>query len=100
MNRASTPSSKPIAVFATLTGRVQGVGFRYSACREGRRLGLAGWVRNTGGSGVEAFFQGQREKAEAFLEWLRRGPPGARVDNLDYSRVEPQEDAEPFTIRY
>jgi acylphosphatase len=76
------------------------VGFRYSACREGRRLGLAGWVRNTSGSGVEAFFQGQREKVDAFLAWLRRGPPGARVDNLDYSLVKPQEDAGPFTISY
>jgi acylphosphatase len=87
-------------VFASLTGRVQGVGFRYSAYREGQRLGLSGWVRNTGAGGVEAFFQGREEKVESFLAWLRIGPPGARVDNLDYRRVKPQEDAGPFTVSY
>jgi acylphosphatase len=76
------------------------VGFRYSACHEGRRLGLSGWVRNTADGGVETFFQGPPEKAEAFLAWLRCGPPGARVDKLDYKRVKPQSKAGPFTVSY
>jgi acylphosphatase len=100
LNKASTPSSKPIAILAKVRGRVQGVGFRYSACHEARRLGLAGWVRNTSDGAVETFFQGPPEKAELFLAWLRRGPPGARVDTLDYKRTDPQSDAGSFRSVY
>ncbi len=68
---------------AVVRGRVQGVGFRYSAVREARRLGLRGTVANLpeGSVGVQA--EGSRATLEAFLAWLRRGPPGARVSGVD-----------------
>ncbi|MDR1105058.1 MAG: acylphosphatase [Treponema sp.] len=69
------------AFIALIQGRVQGVGFRYSCRLEARRLGLNGWVRNTGG-GVEVQAEGSRKNLDLFLEWLRRGPPGARVDSV------------------
>ena len=67
------------AFFARIEGRVQGVGFRYSCMNEGQCLGLSGWVRNTSGGDVEVWAEGVEEKLEALLQWLRRGPPGARV---------------------
>jgi acylphosphatase len=71
------------AFFARVRGRVQGVGFRYSACREAARLGLTGWVRNTPGRDVELWVEGPREGLAAFLRWLHQGPPRARVDGVE-----------------
>jgi acylphosphatase len=75
----------PQALFARIRGRVQGVGFRYSACHEARRLGLSGWVRNTPEGDVELWAEGSGEKLCALLRWLRRGPPGARVESVRHS---------------
>jgi acylphosphatase len=77
------------AFSARVLGRVQGVGFRYTCYQEARRLGLAGWVRNTASGDVEVWAEGPREKLDRFLEWLRRGPPGARVDQLHYDMTVP-----------
>lgn len=67
---------------ALITGRVQGVGFRWSARRHAASLGLAGWVRNLPDGRVEAEFEGPDEPVRAFAEWLREGPGHARVDDL------------------
>jgi acylphosphatase len=79
----------PAAFYALVRGRVQGVGFRYSCYHEARRLGLAGWVRNKIDGDVEVWAEGTREKLEAFLQWLRLGPPGARVDQVRYDMCRP-----------
>ncbi|MDR3160599.1 MAG: acylphosphatase, partial [Spirochaetaceae bacterium] len=81
---AGAPTKGKAAVYALVEGRVQGVGFRYSAYREAQRLGLTGWVRNTGSGAVEALAEGTSPQLEAFLSWLRRGPPQARVDSVRY----------------
>ena len=65
-----------------VTGRVQGVGFRYALRAEALRLGIAGWVRNRADGSVEALLQSDEEKVERLIEWSRRGPPGARVDEV------------------
>jgi acylphosphatase len=93
-------NAPPKAVSARVSGRVQGVGFRYSAYHQARSLGLSGWVRNLQDGSVELFFQGPEEKAEAFLSWLRRGPPGARVDTVDYHIVKPVSNPGPFIVTY
>jgi acylphosphatase len=79
----------PQALFALIRGRVQGVGFRYSACHEARRLGLSGWVRNTPEGDVELWAEGSGEKLNTLLRWLRRGPPGARVESVQHSAQTP-----------
>ena len=56
------------------------MGFRYTCMNEGKNLGLSGWVRNTPSGDVEVWAEGTEEKLEAFMRWLHRGPPGARVD--------------------
>ncbi len=65
-----------------VSGRVQGVGFRYAAVREGQRLGLTGWARNTAEGDVEIVADGPRAAVQAFVDWCRHGPPSARVTNL------------------
>ena len=75
---------KRSAFFARIEGRVQGVGFRYTCMMEGQRLGLSGWVRNTPVGDVAVWAEGTEEKLETLLEWLHRGPPGARVDIVHY----------------
>ncbi|MDR3275875.1 MAG: acylphosphatase [Treponema sp.] len=86
------------AVSATVQGRVQGVGFRYACYHEARRLSLCGWVRNTDSGAVKVWAEGPREKLEALLRWLRQGPPGARIDRLDYSLQSPAGRYREFTI--
>ena len=78
------------AFFIRVRGRVQGVGFRYSAIREAERLGLCGWVRNTAGGGVEAWAEGPPEQLDKFSAWLNKGPPLARVDEVKKDPVEPK----------
>jgi acylphosphatase len=65
-----------------ITGRVQGVGFRYAMRHEAQRLGVSGWVRNRRDGSVEALVQGAAEPVDALIAWARRGPPGARVAEL------------------
>lgn len=64
-------------------GRVQGVGFRDAMCRKARRLGIGGWVRNCTAGTVEAVVSGDDAAVLAMLDWSRKGPPLARVDNVD-----------------
>ncbi|WP_150958341.1 acylphosphatase [Microbacterium testaceum] len=70
-------------VTMTVTGRVQGVGFRYSLRSEAERLGVDGWVRNRRDGSVEAFLAGDPDDVEAAIAWAHDGPPGARVDEVD-----------------
>ena len=71
------------AFFARVRGRVQGVGFRYSAYREALRLKLNGWVRNAANGSVEVWAEGPAEKLSLLLAWLRKGPQFARVDKVE-----------------
>lgn len=65
-----------------IEGRVQGVGFRWSTVRAARRLGLHGRVWNRPDGAVEVHAGGETEALEALEEWLRAGPPAARVDRV------------------
>lgn len=62
-----------------VTGRVQGVGFRWSAAREARRLGLRGWIRNCSDGAVESLVAGSSVDVGRYRDWLEQGPSGARV---------------------
>jgi len=62
-----------------ITGRVQGVGYRFYMERKARELGVSGWVRNRRDGTVEAVIQGGRGAVETMTSWARRGPPSAVV---------------------
>jgi acylphosphatase len=71
-----------IARRAVVSGRVQGVGFRFFAERAARTSGVSGWVRNRADGSVETVAEGEREAVTRYLEMLRSGPPGSRVTSL------------------
>jgi acylphosphatase len=72
----------------TISGRVQGVGYRDWAIGTGLRLGLTGWVRNRSDGAVEALIVGEDEAVGQMIEACRRGPPLARVDEIDVDPVD------------
>jgi acylphosphatase len=69
-------------VRVTVTGRVQGVGFRFATRQRASSRNVAGWVRNNADGTVEAVFEGEPGQVEALVAWCRRGPSGARVDDV------------------
>ncbi len=87
-----------VRVRAVARGRVQGVGFRYSAQSKAEGLGVAGFARNLPDGGVELEVEGDPGAVEEFLAWSRRGPFGARVDALDAEDI-PAVGEKDFTIR-
>jgi acylphosphatase len=77
-------------VRATVRGRVQGVFFRAEARARAESLGVSGWVRNASDGTVEAVFEGDPERVDSMVEWCRRGPSGALVDEVEVTEEEPQ----------
>lgn len=66
-----------------ISGRVQGVNFRYSTLQEAQFNGVTGWVRNNPDGRVEAVFEGEEEDVRRMVQWCHRGPSMARVDHVD-----------------
>lgn len=81
--RFSTMTNRTVRV--TITGRVQGVGFRAFVERETLKRNLRGWVRNRRDGSVEAVFSGPYDAVDDMLSACRRGPRSSRVDNVDAS---------------
>jgi acylphosphatase len=76
-----------MAKHLVISGRVQGVGFRYSMSDEAERLGVTGWVRNRRDGTVEAVIDGAPDAVEGILAWARRGPRGASVTGVEVSEI-------------
>ena len=85
-------AAKRIAVLVRISGRVQGVGFRWWTMHEAAGRGLDGWVRNRRDGTVEALVAGEEQRVEEMIGTLRRGPPVGRVDDL---RIAPTSDPGP-----
>lgn len=85
----------------TLTGRVQGVGFRWFALNHGQALGVRGWVANTRDGAVEVVGLATQVTLEQFEALLAEGPPSARVtritsEDLPHTAV----DSKSFNIKH
>lgn len=68
-----------VARRARIHGRVQGVGFRFSAARQARALGVSGRIRNLADGTVEVVMAGPESAVQSMLAWLEYGPPMAEV---------------------
>ncbi len=66
-----------------ISGRVQGIGFRYSCRRVAESAGVAGWCRNLSDGRVEAALEGEADAVERVVAWCRRGPSHAIVTDID-----------------
>lgn len=87
------------AVHVTISGRVQGVGYRAWTERTARTLGLEGWARNRRNGDVEAVFVGDEEKIAAMLAACRQGPTSAHVVSVRADDLDPPEPTQGFQIR-
>ena len=81
-----------------VSGRVQGVGFRYFVQRLARTEGLGGYVRNLPDGRVEFRLQGQTDGVDRVLRQIRRGPETARVDDMSLDESDSVEVAAEFVI--
>jgi acylphosphatase len=80
-------------------GRVQGVGYRHAAVQAAAEAGVTGWIRNRSDGTVEAFVQGSPVAVEAFAAWCRRGPPLARVTDVESEAAQPDSALDRFEWR-
>jgi acylphosphatase len=71
-----------------VSGRVQGVGFRYFVLLAARQVGLDGDVRNLRDGRVEVRVRGAAEELRRLLEEVRRGPSGSRVDRVEQEEID------------
>lgn len=79
-----------IARHALVSGRVQGVGFRFFARRAAESAGVTGWARNLPDGRVETLVEGEESAVEQYLEKIRRGPIGGRVDQVEVDERAPE----------
>ena len=87
-------------VHLIVSGRVQGVNFRWSALTEARRLGLSGWVRNLPGGEVEAVAEGPKDQLEELVRWCRQGPRLARVSAVKTEWTQATGEWSDFRVTY
>jgi acylphosphatase len=84
---------------AIVSGRVQGVGFRYYTQIKASELGLTGWVRNQYDGTVEVTAEGIKSQLVELLTFLRQGPHPARVTDVKIQWRAPTSNFEDFRIR-
>lgn len=83
-----------------VSGRVQGVGFRYFVLKRARALGLGGYTRNLADGTVEVVAQGSQGQLEALEAIVRQGPPHATVSNVEKTEISDEVDVpKSFDIR-
>ena len=83
-----------------ISGRVQGVFFRYTAKELADQLGVTGWIKNLPDGRVEAVVEGEEEKVDEMLEFFHKGPPLARVDKVEVKNEEYKGEFKDFRIIY
>ena len=87
-----------MAIEARISGRVQGVSFRWHARRTARRLGVSGWVRNEPDGSVLLHAEGDPEAVQELVTWCHGGPSLAKVTDVATREV-PDAGTAGFTVR-
>jgi len=82
-----------------ISGRVQGVGFRYAAQKQARFLRLKGWVENMPDGSVRAMINGNAESCTSFINWCREGSAYSWIEGVELREMKP-EPLGPFSINY
>ena len=85
---------------AIISGRVQGVSFRYYTQQEAQKLGVKGWIRNRPERTVEVTAEGERDKLDDLLAFLHHGPPAAKVENVQSTWSDAIGEFSDFQITY
>ena len=93
------PNDAPACVQLIISGRVQGVGFRFFALNAARRRQVTGWTRNRPDGSVEVVARGPRGALEALIGELRQGPRFSRVDEIETDWTCDVPESPDFVIR-
>lgn len=88
---------KTLCLRCYVTGRVQGVGFRYATAEKAEALGVTGYVRNLPDRRVEVLACGEEKAVTALRDWLWQGPQLARVSDVRHDTL-PHQDFRDFRI--
>ena len=88
------------AYVVVISGRVQGVGFRWFTEKEARARDVCGYVRNLPDGRVEVFAQGDESTLASFCGRLREGPGAAHVEDFDMTPVSVDSELTSFSVRF
>ncbi len=88
-----------IRVHVFISGKVQGVFFRSGAKEKADGLGISGWVRNLDDGRVEAVFEGEDGNVKRMIEWCRKGPEYARVEDVGVIQEQYKREFSGFMLR-
>jgi acylphosphatase len=80
-----------------ITGKVQGVGYRYSMFYAAKNYNVTGWVRNCSDGSVDAVVEGNEKDVREFVRWAWKGPSLCEVDNVEITEISGHFDS--FEIR-
>jgi acylphosphatase len=83
-----------------ISGRVQGVFFRYETKHLAEKLAVAGWIRNLPDGRVEVVFEGDEENVQKLIRFCHRGPQYAKVEEVEVEFETPKRKDNIFTILY
>jgi acylphosphatase len=86
------------SVYLVITGRVQGVGFRYFAEHKAVGCNISGWAKNTPDGKVEIEATGEPENLDMFVNWMKIGPARAIIKTFLVSNITPTRTFANFTI--
>ena len=87
-----------VGLHVYISGRVQGVNYRYSTVIQAKKFGLKGWVRNMYDGRVEALFEGEEEIVDRMLSWCHQGPPMSYVTKVETFKREYSNEFDDFTV--
>ena len=83
-----------------VSGRVQGVFFREKTRKIAEKLEILGWVKNLADGRVKAVLEGEKEKIEEMIRWIKKGPIFAKVEGMEVLTEEYQREFDNFEIKY
>jgi acylphosphatase len=89
-----------LQLYAIVTGRVQGVSFRYYTVQRARQLGVVGWVRNRQDGSVEVVAEATTSQLESLLAFLHTGSPASKVQSVEIEWRPPTDDYANFDVHY
>ena len=94
----SSPPKNTLTVNMKITGKVQGVGFRFFVQQQAQELGNNGWVSNKSNGDVEVLAQGEKADLERFISKVKEGPSFSRVEDVSLNWVNEAEQYFGFEI--
>lgn len=101
-NRAVADQTDPkqSRAHVIISGRVQGVSFRWNTQHQAQKLDLTGWVKNRADGRVEAVFEGEEQAVRQAVKWCHKGERPARVDDIDVRYEQPTGEFSRFRITF